>query len=78
MSSEEKEKESVRVPIEIGIPPGTKLLRMHWDEGNSSWRLWIHHDRHFKYGTFLLLSPSGGIDRVTLRPDGTEEVHRVK
>lgn len=78
MSKGENDKKSVRVPIEIGIPPGTKLVRLHYDEPQQSWRLWIHHDRLFQYGTFLKLSPSGGIERVTLRPDGTEEVHVVK
>lgn len=68
----------VEVAIPIGIQPGTKLLALRWLPERKLWKLWLHHDLAMQYGTFLLLSPDGGIERIVLRPDGTEESHRVK
>jgi hypothetical protein len=68
----------VEVAIPIGIQPGTKLIALRWLPERGLWKLWLHHDLAMQYGTFLLLSPDGGIERVTIRPDGTEEIHRVK
>lgn len=68
----------VEVAIPIGIQPGTKLLQLRWLPERGLWKLWLQHDLAMQYGTFLLLSPDGGIERITLRPDGTEEIHRVK
>jgi hypothetical protein len=70
--------ESVRVPIQVGIQPGTKLLKLYYQPSISCWDIWLSHDHLIKYGTFLRLSQSGGMTRITLRPDGTEEIHVVK
>ena len=69
---------TVEVAIPIGIQPGTKLLALRWLPERGLWKLWLHHDLAMQYGTFLLLSPEGSIERITLKPDGTEETHRVK
>jgi len=68
----------VEVCTPIGVQPGTKLLQLRYLPQTQSWKLWLHHDRQMQFGSFLILSPSGSIERITIRPDGTEEVFRVK
>lgn len=67
----------MQVGIPVALPPGTKLLRLSYLTESNSYVLWIHHDKTFQYGTYLTLHPDGKIERVTQRPDGTEERHRV-
>ena len=78
----------MKATIPIAIPPGTKLLKLHYtpaeyDDENGSfikegyYVIWIHHDRQLQYGTFLELHAGGRIDRVTIRPDDSEERVRV-
>ncbi len=76
MKSEEKK--AVEVCTPVGIQPGTKLLQLRYNSETKTWKLWLHHDRLMQYGTFLLLSAEGGVTRIVLRPDGTEEEHVVK
>jgi hypothetical protein len=78
MSSGEKDERVIEVCTPIGVQPGTKLLQLRYLPQQQSWKLWLHHDLAMQYGSFLVLSPSGGITRITLRPDGTEEIHVVK
>ena len=61
---------SDRIPI--GIPPGTSLLRV--ERYPTGWRLWIHNDPSFTYGTYLLLADDGSVSRIVERADGVEEV----
>ena len=68
----------VEVCTPVGIQPGTKLLQMRYNSETQTWKLWLMHDRLMRYGTYLLLSATGGVTRITLRPDGTEEIHVVK
>jgi len=77
----------MKATIPIAIPPSTKLLKLHYvpgehatEDGNNidpHYVLWIHHDRQLQHGTFLELHYHGRIDRVTIRPDGSEERVRV-
>lgn len=68
----------VKATIPVAIQPGTRLLQMHYEEATSTWILWLHHDLQMQFGTFLRLEPGGGIERVVRRPDGTDEVFRVR
>ena len=81
-----------RLLVTVGVQPGTKLLRierlprrtilMDWGnepvEGTGAWMVWINANRTFTAGTFVCLHDNGTIDRVTVNPDGTEEVFVVK
>ena len=78
----------MKATIPIAIPPGTKLLKLHYVPASfepdadvpivdAHYVLWIHHDRQLEYGTFLELYYDGRIDRVTIRPDNSEERVRV-
>jgi hypothetical protein len=68
----------VKATVPIAIQPGTKLLQLHYEDDTRTWILWLHHNLTMQHGTFLRLSPDGGIMRVTVRPDGTEELFRVR
>jgi hypothetical protein len=68
----------MKTHVPIAIQPGTKLLHMRYEIETHTWILWLHHDLQMQHGTYLRLEPNGGIERVTLRPDGTEERFRVK
>lgn len=68
----------VRATIPVAIQPGTRLLQMHYEEATSTWILWLHHDLQMQYGTFLRLGADGSIERVVRRPDGTDDVFRVR
>jgi len=68
----------VKATVPVAIQPGTRLLQMHYEDATHTWILWLHHDLQMQHGTFLRLEPGGGIERVTLRPDGTEETYRVR
>jgi hypothetical protein len=68
----------LRATIPIAIPPGTKLLHMYYDVDAHTWNMWLHHDLQMQHGTQLVLEPGGGIERVTVKPDGTEQRFRVR
>lgn len=78
----------MKASIGVAIQPGTKLMQLELNyiddisEAIGSqlceYKLWLHHDIHMKYGTFLTLHPDGAIERTTLRPDGSEETIRVR
>ena len=61
----------------VGIPPGTKLLRIE-RVLSSEWHVWIHANIDFTAGTFINLKDDGTIQRVTIEPDGSEVVFDVK
>ena len=81
-----------RPVITIGVQPGTKLLRieriesravpMDWGyeyiEGTGAWMVWINANPTFTAGTHLLLHDNGRVERVTVHPDGMEDVFVVK
>jgi len=64
------------VTIPIGIQPGTKALRVERVE-HSHWILWIS-TKDFKTGTYLEFHDDGHINRVTIFPDGMEDILEVK
>lgn len=68
----------VKASIPIGIQPGTKLVHLQYDEEHRSWVLWVRHDPTLQHGTQLILGPDGDIERVIIRPDGSEERFRVR
>jgi len=68
----------VKATIPVAIQPGTRLLQMRYEEDTHTWILWLHHDLQMQHGTFLRLEPGGGIERVVRRPDGTDDVFRVR
>lgn len=67
----------MKATIPVALQPGTKILQLYYDRDRSAYVLWLHHDRLYKNGTFLELYADGVIERVTLRPDDTEERFRV-
>ncbi len=82
---------SAQAIIPIGIPPGTKILRIERCEAKDSyyqgtrlvmnegyWMLWINADQRYEYGTYIKLFDNGKIDRVTQRPDGSEDIMSIK
>lgn len=70
----------MRAVTPIGVPPGTRALRIERvieRHAISYWRLWIN-TRDFRYGTFLVLWDDGAIDRVTCRSGEGDDVIHVK
>lgn len=61
------------IPLHFGLQGGTKQLRVerHRDGG---WCVWINANAEFTLGTYILLCDNGQIKRVTLYPDGHEEL----
>lgn len=51
---------------------------MYYDVDAHTWNMWLHHDLQMQHGTQLVLEPGGGIERVTVKPDGTEQRFRVR
>lgn len=66
-----------KATVPIAVQPGTKLLQLHYEPETHTWILWLHHNLTMTHGTFLRLEPDGHIERVTVRPDGSEETFRV-
>lgn len=69
----------------IGIPPGTRLMSLMRGSfaGVSGWLVWIaindvHKNPSFWLGTYLFCSDEGGVIRVTVNADGTEDVMPIK
>lgn len=63
--------------IPIGVQPGTRLLQLRYEYETQCYVLWLHHDLQMQHGTFIRLHPSGFVERITVRPDGSEEVNTV-
>ncbi len=83
----------VRPTVTIGVQPNTKLLRIErverefMHQGNpfnedqfttTGWMVWINSNIDFTLGTYIQLNDNGTIDRVTINPDGTEDVFAIK
>ena len=47
-----------------------------WEDG--AWLIWINSNIDFTLGTFIKLNDDGTIDRVTLNPDGSEDIFCIK
>lgn len=67
----------------LGIPPGTTLFAVITrPEGVELWimiaRGSLQKPRAMWKGTYLMCSIDGSIDRITINPDGSETVIRVK
>lgn len=58
----------------VGIPPGTKFVRLDRDEHNKRWIVWIDSDAMCTQGTYLALHDNGDLTREYLHPAGYEEV----
>jgi len=74
---------SVKPPIRISVPPNTRAYRIERNhtgriEDIGSWVLWLHPAPDFNSGTYLKLYDSGALYRVTLYPDGTEDMMLLK
>jgi len=78
---------TIRPTVTIGVPPNTRLLRiervtptrrMFHDPIGGAWMVWISANIDFTRGTYILLNDDGTIDRVTVNPDGTEDVFAIK
>jgi hypothetical protein len=67
-----------KATVPIAIQPGTKLIQLRYETETHTWELWLHHNLTMQHGTYLRLEVDGGIERVTVRPDGTEETFRVR
>lgn len=63
--------------IPIGITPGTRILQLRYEYETSTYIVWLHHDLLMQHGTFLRLHGNGLVQRITLRPDGSEEINTV-
>jgi hypothetical protein len=68
----------LRATIPVAIPPGTKLIHLVYDTETQCWIMWLHHNLAMQHGTKLHLKADGGIERVTVRPDGTEDWFQVR
>ncbi len=44
----------------------------------GAWLIWINANIDFTQGTFIKLNDDGTIDRVTVNPDGSEDVFVIK
>lgn len=44
----------------------------------GAWMVWINSNIDFTQGTFIQLNDDGTIQRVTVEPDGTEDVFDIK
>lgn len=62
----------------IGIPPGTKALRLERAINGDGWALWISANADQSEGTYLRLNNDGSVYRVHARDDGTEDEFLVK
>jgi len=74
---------SLKPPIRISVPPNTRAYRIERNnvgriENIGSWVLWLHPAPDFNSGTFLKLYDDGSMSRVTLYPDGSEDVMVLK
>jgi hypothetical protein len=73
------ERSRVAIPAQhlvIGTELGTRLQRIVRLDSNG-WMLWIA-TKDFVYGTYLLLSNDGGIERVVTRVDEGDEINVVR
>lgn len=68
----------MKATVPVAVPPQTKLVHLQYDDATGDWILWVQHDLQFQNGTQLRLQSGGGIERVILRPDGTEERFKVR
>jgi hypothetical protein len=73
----------MKPPIRIAMPPGTKAYRIERNvrcriDCIGSWCLWVHPAPDFSHGTYLKLYDNGALERVTLYPDGSEDVMLLK
>lgn len=66
----------------IGVPPRQRVYHItrHHHEG---WRVWLAvKDMQQPYslwlGTYLLLRDDGSVTRVTIEPDGMEQIMEIK
>jgi hypothetical protein len=67
---------SERARIPIGVPPGTRVLRIERVLGDH-WMIWLHTS-DYTHGTFLRLYDNGAIERVTVRADEGDDVATIK
>ena len=49
---------------------------MHEEHG--AWILWVSANINMTLGTYIKLNDDGTIERVTINPDGTEDVFVIK
>jgi hypothetical protein len=74
---------SITPPIRISVPPNTRAYRIERNsvgriEDIGSWVLWLHPAPDFNSGTYLKLYDDGSMYRVTLYPDGSEDMMLLK
>ena len=64
----------------LGVPPRTRVYHIVRHDGE--WRVWIAvKDMQANYsqwrGTYLALGFDGSVTRVTIQPDGSEDIMEV-
>lgn len=64
-------------PLHFGLPSPIHSLRVERSRDDDGWCLWLMANKDFTYGTYILLSDSGDINRITLHPDGSESIFNV-
>lgn len=83
---------TTRPTTTIGVQPNTRLLRIErisprsiaqWGKievhhEHGAWMIWINVNADFTLGTYIKLNDDGTIERVTVNPDGTEDIFVIK
>lgn len=83
---------ATRPTTTIGVQPNTKLLRIERIQPrdvylrssdpsiphDGAWMIWINVNINFTLGTYIKLNDDGSIERVTVNPDGTEDIFVIK
>jgi hypothetical protein len=68
--------------VPIGIPPGTRALRIDRIAACAPrlghWRIWIHANPQFTLGTTLNLYDDGSLERVVMRDGEGDDVMQMK